>query len=90
MPSLIIVDTASICCKTIEVVPGSQGVDPHLDGLYGKYTMELNEGTVQFVSDNKSVYGSVTIRFGAASSVFRNSFPGMGKLNWHFEFDGQA
>ena len=90
MPSPIIVDTASICCKTIEVVPGPQGVDPPLDGIYGKYNMEINEGTVQFVSENKSVHGSVIIRFGAAHSFFRRAFPGMGKLNWHFEIYGQA
>ena len=78
-------DTASICCKTIEVVPGPNGVVPHLDGIYGKYTMELNEGTVEFVSENKSV--SVTIRFGTYR-VLQHGYPGLVKSNWHFEIDG--
>ena len=89
MPSPIIVDTASICCKTNEVVPGPQGGDPHLYRIYGKYTMELNEREVQFVSENKSVYWSVTLRFGA-SSLLHHNFPGMGNLNWHFETYGHA
>ena len=89
MPSPIIVGTASICCKTIEVVPGPQGVDPHLDGIYGNYTMELNDGKVQFVSkNNSSAFGSVTLRYGSHSIL--SGRPGMGNIIWHFETERQA
>ena len=89
MHLLIIIDTASICCKTIEVVPGPQGVDLHLDGIYGNYTMELNDGKVQFVSENNSSsFGSVTLVFD--SSRFLRAMPGIGSLNWHFDIYGEG
>ena len=76
----LIIATASICCKTVEVVKGPQasadGGDPHqLSGIYGKFSMNHSEGNVRYVSENESM----TIVLG------ERLLPGIGSLTWRIQ-----
>lgn len=81
----IMVGTATICCKTVEVVWGPQaweeGRGPQLNGINGKFTMDphLHEGKVRYVSEN----GSKTIALGWTPGFI--GLPGFGNLAWQIK-----